>query len=375
VAINISAAVEKLIKSPSYRPRINVPWIVSMIGAIGAIVVMILINPIAFLFAFGLEALILFLLISRNLEQQWGDSAAGIWMRISRFALLKLNSRKIHMRNWRPFMLLFINDIKTRIDVVRFAALLGQDSGILTISKLIKPEDKDKIRNVKELVSEMRKDLKDAEMEAFTEVNIVDDFKRGMYTVAASHGIAGLKTNTVVFGWSQTEDGKREELETIQKIAKLHKNILLLHFNTSIAKQKDKRIDIWWGGKEKNGDLMLLLSYLIRLNNAWQKTTINIFSVVKTESEKLSFETQIRNAVYESRISAHVELFVMNDSNFISILSKKSAEADLVFLGLAHHIHDYSKTIESIDKITKNLKAVIFVQNNGMDDEIPTIFK
>jgi hypothetical protein len=279
------------------------------------------------------------------------------------------------MRNWRPFMLLFINDIKTRIDVVRFAALLGQDSGILTISKLIKPEDKDKIRNVKELVSEMRKDLKDAEMEAFTEVNIVDDFKRGMYTVAASHGIAGLKTNTVVFGWSQTEDGKREELETIQKIAKLHKNILLLHFNTSIAKQKDKRIDIWWGGKEKNGDLMLLLSYLIRLNNAWQKTTINIFSVVKTESEKLSFETQIRNAVYESRISAHVELFVMNDSNFISILSKKSAEADLVFLGLAHHIHDYSKTIESIDKITKNLKAVIFVQNNGMDDEIPTIFK
>ena len=279
------------------------------------------------------------------------------------------------MRNWRPFMLLFINDIKTRIDVVRFAALLGQDSGILTISKLIKPDEKEKIKNVKGIVEGMRKDLKNAQLEAFTEVNIVDDFKRGMYTVAASHGIAGLKTNTVVFGWSQTEEGKEQELKTIQKIAKLNKNILLLHFNTSMTKRKDKRIDIWWGGKEKNGDLMLLLSYLIRLNNAWQKTTINIFSVVKTESEKLSFETQIKNAVYESRIFAHVELFVMNDNDFISILSEKSADADLVFLGLAHHIHDYSKTIKTIDKITKRLKAVVFVQNNGMDDEIPTIFK
>jgi len=375
VAINISAAIEKLIKSPSYRPRINVPWIVSLIGAIGAIVVMILINPIAFLFAFGLEALIMYLLISRNLEQQWGDSAAGIWMRISRFALLKLNSRKIHVRNWRPFMLLFINDIKARIDVVRFAALLGQDSGILTISKLIKPDDQEQVKNVKGLILEMRKDLKDAELEAFTEVNIVDDFKRGMYTVSASHGIAGLKTNTVVFGWSQTEDGKKQELETIQKISKLHKNILLLHFNSSITKQKDKRIDIWWGGKEKNGDLMLLLAYLIRLNNAWQKTSINIFSVVKTEEERSIFETQIKVAVYESRIIAHVELFLMENDDFISILGKKSADADLVFLGLAHHIQDYSQTIKTIDKITRNLKAVVFVQNNGMDDEIPTIFK
>ncbi len=373
VAINISAAVEKLIKSPSYRPRINVPWIVSLTGAVGAIVVMILINPVAFIFAFGLETAIMIWLISRNLEQQWGDSAAGVWMRISRFALLKLNSRQIHVRNWRPFMLLFINDIQTRIDVVKFAALLGQDSGILSISKLIKAEDKE-IKNIKALVSKMRKDLKDAGLEAFTEVNIVEDFKKGMYTVAASHGIAGLKTNTVVFGWSQTPQGKEEELKTIQKIGKLHKNILLLHFNTEIVHRKDKRIDIWWGGKEKNGDLMLLLAYLIRLNDNWQRTAINIFSVVEHENERSDFKAQIKKAVYEARIMADVELFVRKGQDFISILGDKSAGADIVFLGLAHHIHDYSKMISSIDKITEKLKAVVFVQNNGMDHEIPTIF-
>jgi len=374
VAINISAAVEKIIKSPSYRPRINIPWYISIIGALGAIVVMILINPIAFLFAFGLEAVILYYLYSRKLEQKWGDSAAGVWMSISRFALLKLNARRIHVRNWRPFMILFINDIKSHIETVKFASLLGQNSGVLTISKLIKPDDHERLNKIKELNFTMKQELKSVGIEAFTEVNIVDDFKKGMYTVAASHGIAGLKTNTVVFGWSLTQKGKREELETIQDIAKLNKNILLLYFNHTISNQKDRRIDIWWGGLESNGDLMLLLAYLIRLNNEWAKMTINIFSVVETEEEKRQSENHIQKSIFDARINANVNLILRGNRDFISILHQKSTDADLVFLGLAHRIVDFDTTINSIDIMIGKLKAVVFVQNNGMANDIPTIF-
>ena len=34
VAVNVSAAVEQLIKEPSYRPKIHVPWFVSLLGAL-----------------------------------------------------------------------------------------------------------------------------------------------------------------------------------------------------------------------------------------------------------------------------------------------------------------------------------------------------
>jgi hypothetical protein len=272
-------------------------------------------------------------------------------------------------------MILFINDIKSRIEIVKFASLLGQNSGVLTISKLIKLDDHERLSKIKELNFTMKQELKSSGIEAFTEVNIVDDFKKGMYTVAASHGIAGLKTNTVVFGWSLTRKGKREELETIQDIAKLNKNILLLYFNHTISKQKDKRIDIWWGGLETNGDLMLLLAYLIRLNNEWAKTTINIFSVVETEEEKRQSENHIQKSIFDARINTNVNLILRDNRDFISILHQKSTEADLVFLGLAHHIEDYDTTINSIDLIIKGLKAVVFVQNNGMANDIPTIFK
>lgn len=372
VAVNLSAAVEKIIKSPSYRPRINVPWYVSIIGALGAIIVMILINPIAFVFAFGLEILILYYLFSKKLEQKWGDSAAGVWMTLSRFALLKLNSRIIHVRNWRPYMILFISDIKSRLEIVKFAALLAQNSGVLTISKLVKPDEKN-INKIKELTFSMQKELKKESLTAFTEVNVVNDFKKGMYTVAASHGIAGLKTNTVVFGWSLDKKGKREELETIQEIAKLNKNILLLHFNKSFSEINNKRIDIWWGGRESNGDLMLLLSYLIRINSNWQKTTINIFSATKTEDEKKKAKMKINKSIKEARIEANVELILLGNSDFISILHQKSAEADLVFIGLSNYITDYDDTINSIDHIIDGLNAIVFVQNNGMENEIPSL--
>ncbi|MCD4651572.1 MAG: amino acid permease, partial [Candidatus Cloacimonetes bacterium] len=55
VLINFSAAIEKLTGDPSYRPKINIPWSVSLLGSVGAIIVMALINPIACVGAITLE--------------------------------------------------------------------------------------------------------------------------------------------------------------------------------------------------------------------------------------------------------------------------------------------------------------------------------
>ena len=99
--------------------------------------VMWLINPIAFAFALGLEVLIFIYLINKKLEQQWGDASTGIWMQVGRYALLRLSAKRVHRRNWRPIIILFIKDIKNHLPLVKFVEMLGQNSGLLTISKLI----------------------------------------------------------------------------------------------------------------------------------------------------------------------------------------------------------------------------------------------
>lgn len=137
IAINPSAAIETLVAEPSYRPKIKIPWYVSLLGALGAVGVMYLISPLACLLALGLELLLLFWLFSRSLEQKWGDVVAGFWLQTTRFSLLKLSRRSIHARNWRPMILLFVRDIESRMSLVKLAGALGQNHGVLTIVKLI----------------------------------------------------------------------------------------------------------------------------------------------------------------------------------------------------------------------------------------------
>jgi len=374
VAVNVSAAVEQLIKEPSYRPKIHVPWFVSLLGASAAMLVMWLISPWAFIFALGLESVIFIYLISKKLEQQWGDAFTGIWMHLSRFALLRLNTKKVHTRNWRPIIILFVHELKEHMQLVKFTEMLGQNSGLLTISKLVTFEDTSELARRDKIAFEMQKDLKAEGLQALTEVNVVSDLKHGMYQVAASHGMAGVKTNTVVFGWSGNKEGKIQELQVIHNLSNSRKNILMVHCNKPFTTRANKRIDIWWRGENRNGDLMLLLSYLIRLNRKWKKAVINIFSIVNSEAEKYERERHIQVSIKEARIDAEIHVLLKENDDILGTLIKKSAKADLVFAGLAHGNNDYTSQIEIIDRIASNLKVIVFVQNNGMESEIPVIF-
>ncbi|NND32364.1 MAG: amino acid permease, partial [Saprospiraceae bacterium] len=180
IAINLSAAIETLVAEPSYRPRIKIPWYISMLGALGAIGVMYLINPLACLLSLGLELLLLFWLFSRSLEQKWGDVVAGFWMLMTRFSLLKLSQRSIHARNWRPMLLLFVKNLESRMELVKLAEAMGQNHGILTIVRLITDQPDLNSQGSDLLEKEMLQKLKRRGLSAFCEVHKVMDLEEGI---------------------------------------------------------------------------------------------------------------------------------------------------------------------------------------------------
>ncbi len=376
VAINFSAAIEQLVKEPSYRPRIKIPWFISMIGAIGAIWVMYLINPYACVFALILESAIFIYLKSKSLEQQWGDATSGLWINIARYALLQLNRKKLLSRNWRPFMLLFVSDIKDRFQLVKLAAALGQNRGVLTVSKLIFDFDITPDKR-EEMQLEMLNELREKNLEAFCEVNTVSDLNEGMVTISASHGLGVMKTNTIVFGWSEEKENQLSQLKVIRDLSKINKNILLVRFNKKLSLNKIyKQIDLWWGGKENNGDLMLLLAYLLKLNKPWSKAAITIRSAVSTQEEKQKLESGILKLLPDAKVEANVEISLIGEGDFTALLIEKSKKADLVFLGLGNPAQgdevDYAKKITAM---SEKLKITVFVQNNSMVDTVPVLLK
>jgi len=77
VVINLVAAIEDLVAEPSYRPKVHIPWYVSIIGALGSLYVMYLISPIALIMAFLFEAGCYLYFKKKALEQEWGDVNVG----------------------------------------------------------------------------------------------------------------------------------------------------------------------------------------------------------------------------------------------------------------------------------------------------------
>ncbi|MCO6490907.1 MAG: amino acid permease, partial [Phaeodactylibacter sp.] len=376
VVINLVAAIEKLVAEPSYRPRFDIPWYVSMFGAIGALFVMYLISPPALLLAVSLELGCYIYFRKRALEQQWGDVHAGFWMKVARFALLRINRKTISPRNWRPLILVFVQDVEQRIELVKLAAAFGQNRGILTVSKLLFDNDHLSLEKRKDIRQEMQDSLKRHGLEAFCEVNVVQSIHAGMLNISKGHGIAGLKTNTVMFGWSGSREGNIHQLKIIRDLSLVRKNIILAKFNDheSWKEKQHHRIDIWWGGRENNGDLMLILAYMLRLNREWERARIHIRAVVESPPEQEAMARGIEQSLAEARIQASVSILLRNGAGFTEILQRESAGADIAFLGLKiTEAGEEEKHVDKLEAMARVARIVVFMKNNSMKETLPIL--
>ncbi len=374
VTINFSAALEGLVAEPSYRPKIKVPWYVSILGALGAIGVMFLINPWACLIALIIVASLYIWLRSKSLEQQWGDVSVGFWIKVARYALLQLKERSIYSRNWRPLMLIFVKNIENHLSLIKLGELLGQHHGILTLAHLISSDKTITDAERRIIETEMRMKIAHHGFQAFIEVHSVADFHDGFVKISKGHGLAGLRTNTVMFDWSHDKEGQIKELKAIEALRKIDKNVILLNSKSGLT-QRGKMIDIWWRGQQNNGDLMLMCAYLLKLNRQWENAQLRILSVIKNEEHKIRLRKGIMKLLPKARIKASVHVFV-HEGIFKDVLHENSRESDIVFMGLPQvNEGDEFQVAKNLDVLCNGLKVTVFVQNNSMSHSLPILLK
>ena len=378
VIINLVATIENLVAEPSYRPSVNIPWYVSLIGALGSLFVMYLISIPALILAFLLEAGVYLYFKKKALEQQWGDVNAGMWMKIARFSLLRMNIYNVQKRNWRPIMLLFAKSIKERIELVKLATALGQDRGIVTISRLVFKTDPPSREERKEMKQDMINEVNSFGLETFCEVNEVEDLNSGILNISKGHGIAGLKTNTIMFGWSDSLSDNINQLRIIRSLSQMGKNIVVAKFNDheNWKVSNHQNIDVWWGGTDNNGDLMMILAYMLTLNPEWQQARINIREVIDHSGQQTSISKAISRSLKEARIEANIEVIIKEDRSFPEILKAYSADSDIVMLGLKYtEKEEEEEHSQKIDQLSSVGKVCVFVQNNTLEDAFPVLLQ
>lgn len=365
--INLVAGLEQLSGAPSFRPTMRVAWPIALVAAVACFIVMFLINHIAGIIAVVAEFLIYSVLRRRSMTATWGDLRYGALMSLARFTLLKLRDLPVAPRNWRPHILLYAGDVSRRTDLVRFAAWLNQGRGILTISRLLVGSLADRVLEAREEKERIDELMRNWGLVGFAEVEVVPKFEDGVIAVAQANGIAGIASNTLMFGWSRKAERREAQLRVIHRATLLGKSSLICRVRPRSWQERPSRIDVWWGGLQNNGDMLLLFAYLLSVNDYWRGAQIHVHSIANDEEMRRHTTESLKEMLHDSRIRAKTEVSLRSEgSDVASIIQKVSREADVVFLGLSDPPPgDEAEYARRLENLIGDLPTVILVRNGS----------
>ena len=368
--VNLVAALEYLSGNPSWRPTMNIHWALSMFGGVGCFGVMLLIHWPATVFAVTVELAIWLFLKRRVRKDAWGDVWRDLYEALICWSLVKLNRRPMTARNWRPHLLVFVSNVEKRLDLVRFGVWFAENRGVVSICELYQGDILELDVDVVAREKEINTILESHGIAAFGDVNIVQDLERGVLAVAQSNGIAGMASNTVLVGWPDDLSRLVRFLRVIQPLKHLTQSLIIGKTNPLVTFREGQVQDIhvWWGGLKRNGDLMLLLAYLLTRNPEWRHARIKIMSIASNELMKGQTERFLAQLIPEIRIDATVEMILKDEAeSVVDIMHRESAEADVVLLGLATPKQgDEEAYAERLDELAAGFQSCFFVHNGSL---------
>jgi len=270
-------------------------------------------------------------------------------------------------RNWRPHVLVFVDDVERRLDLVRFGIWFSQGRGVVTVCELVVGDLLTEEFHRKEREQRMAHTLERERLPAFSEVDIVRDVIAGITDVSQANGMGGLDSNTIVLGWPKQRERLVELLHAIRRLTRLNKSVVIGKVQPGlIPREGEKReIHVWWGGLQRNGDLLLLLAHLLTRNAEWRDARIRIMSLASNDHMKQSTEAYLERLLPEIRITAEIDVMLMSRERTVrETIHGVSSDADVVFLGLDAPEDGSEETYaERLRELCEPLRSVFFVKN------------
>ena len=358
--LNVSAGIEKFIQSPSFRPLFQVHWSLSLLGAAGCFFVMFLINPTATIVAVVFVAAILLWLERRGLEATWGDVRMGIWLSLTRAGLMRLK-RQVDPRNWRPHLLVLSGAPMRRWHLVELANSFTHGRGILTVatvlgSKTVTMERKETLeRRIQDFLSKRG-------VGALVRVVSAADPFLGSEQLVETYGLGTLVPNTVLLGDTKEGQHRAAYCRMVETFYRSKRNVLIVRDDEDEGFGNRRIIDIWWGGLQANGALMLILAYLLQSGLKWQGATVRLKMVVPDDEAALEAMKNLRSMAERTRTGAEPHVLAANGRPFFEILHESSRDADLVFMGIASPgPGEFEAYYTQLSQRTEGLPSTIFV--------------
>lgn len=333
--------LEHFAGNPSYRPTFRTKWYFSLLGALLCFFVMVQLSVLYSSIAFGL---MIVLYISLGFTHKESRSFAiifqSVMFQLSRFMKIALqkSQSKPDEHNWRPSIIAISSHAVERSAPKDILKWISHHYGFGTLihyirGRLTKKSAKEARRVQKELVSQLISSKAN-----YTVSNVISpSFTTAVAQSLQISGVSGLDNNSILFEFNRN---RAEELPDIVEGLHLAE---ALDFNQIVLRSTEHNfgyhdtIHIWIRkDDEKNGNLMILIGFIIMEHDEWKDSEITIFTAFP-EGDKEVQVKKIRSLISKGRLPISVKnvksLLYTDEESFKKILYNRSENADLTIMG------------------------------------------
>ena len=365
--INVVLLMQERLKLTSFRPLLKVPAVVPLLGAVGSLAVMFIINPLFSLIAVVVVSFIYWGLQRRRLRAPYGDLRSGLFVALAEWAAIRVSELPSDQeRAWRPNLLVPLRDPAEIWSIYAFLRDLIYPQGSIRLLGLTSaPGDTVLENQIEELQQAFRRGG------IFTMRTMVanPDPVEGLLTSMQALSGVFFRPNVL---WLQAETFKeepfREQLQNILDEAhRLGMGVMMLAIGARAGFGEHKRITVWlhhrgpdWALDMRLGniDLALLSAYLLHEN--W-RGQIELVTVIPSEEEREAALNYLKRLVDMARLR-HTEVRV-EEGTFLDAVAS-SRHADL-------HIVGFSETVNLAfmeEVVNRARAACLFVRDSGREN-------
>lgn len=341
LATNLSCLGLELASAPNFRPTFKYfTWYTALIGLLGTLIMMFVISPMYAASSIVLCILLVMLLhlFSSPKEAQWGSISQALIFHQVRKYLLKLDSRKDHVKFWRPQVLLMVNNPRSSCPLIDFINDLKK-GGLYVLGHVVKGDpDFCNVDPTVEMNLQWLNLIDHLKVKAFVELTLAKSVRDGVRHLIRLSGMGAMKPNTIVFGFLDEEEpvdflqshdsayknmdftndvfplnehATLKPLEYVQMmgdVLKLKKNLCICRNFSKLKKDKKtqdiKYIDVWpinfcnptdMDAFDVSSLFMMQLACIVNMVQMWSKLKLRIFISDETCQSSFSFSSTIPN--------------------------------------------------------------------------------
>jgi len=356
--LNLVVFLQQITRMISFRPTLKIPSFAPLVGAIGCLLIMFLINPV-----FGSVATIIMVILyvwlaHRGLEAKWGDIRGGLLLYLIERAARLAQKFPRHQISWKPDLLLPIEEPE------------AWSGPLLLIRDVIYPSGSvfaftmraERIEETQNALDELLLPLK--EQGSLVQSTVIEDpdFVHGATLV-----IQILKSRTVrpnllflTIGRDRKRDSSISHL--IAEASKYELGVMVLCQHSRMAFGMQKDVNLWLRDKSPNWHLAVLITLQLQLN--WEGR-INLITTTSDKNDRRRLHSFLERVSDRARLPAMTDFHVLVGSFKESL--KGAPRADINIFGLGTGQIPFDRIRETTD-VTRS--SCIFVKDSGQESAI-----